>query len=470
MITLPDEFIVRNRRLLGEKEYNLFEAALQKTPPVSIRVNKRKNGSRFFGQNIVPWEENAFYLEERPSFTFDPLFHAGTYYVQEASSMFLGQILEQYVKKPVRYLDLCAAPGGKSTQAIDILSKDSLIICNEILRSRANILTENVIKWGQPNCIVTNNNVSDFSYLHHYFDVILTDVPCSGEGMFRKDNGAITEWSLANVNRCSSRQKEILSSTWDLLRPGGLFIYSTCTYNTEENEDTIIWLHENYGAEVLPVITKQSWGIKPALKGNFPVYRFMPHATKGEGFFIAVLQKPDSESCTHRETLISAALKKNKKKKNNGQRQTSDNGLYHYISEADNFVFENNEERSFAFPKVYANDLILLSDRLNLLHAGIPLTVSKGKDKVPEHALALSSYINRKNFPTVEIDISTAISYLRRETITIPEGYPKGYLLVIFKDTPLGWIKNIGNRTNNLYPQEWRIRSSHSPENTEHFL
>ena len=291
MIELPAPFIERTRRLLGA-DYDSFAAALDSESPVSLRLNPGKSRPTEVLGEAVPWSAQGYYLPERPAFTFDPCFHAGAYYVQEASSMFLGRVIAQYIKTPVRYLDLCAAPGGKSTDAIASLPAGSLVVSNEVIPNRAYILAENIVKWGSPYSIVTRNEAADFARLESYFDVIATDVPCSGEGMFRKDPAAIAEWSPAGVARCADRQRQILDDVWPALRPGGLLIYSTCTYNTEENEEMVLYLMNRLGATPLTVDTDPTWGIAPALMPSVTAYRFMPHLTRGEGLFLAVLQKP----------------------------------------------------------------------------------------------------------------------------------------------------------------------------------
>ena len=197
-MNLPQAFIERTRQLLGDEAYTPFEEALQTETPVSIRPNRMKCSQPVEGESI-PWASSGTYLKNRPTFTFDPLFHAGCYYVQEASSMFVEKVLQEYVKEPVVMLDLCAAPGGKSTLCRSVLPEGSLLVANEVMRNRSQILAENLIKWGHPEVVVTNNDPADFTDLTHLFDVILTDVPCSGEGMFRKDQVAVDEWSLENV-------------------------------------------------------------------------------------------------------------------------------------------------------------------------------------------------------------------------------------------------------------------------------
>ena len=254
MTNLPPSFIERTRRLLGD-DFSRFSCALETESPVSIRLNPAKCRLDSAPGERVPWSQQGYYLSTRPAFTFDPRFHAGAYYVQEAASMFLNRVISQYIHTPVRYLDLCAAPGGKSTDAIASLPAGSLVVSNEVIPNRANILAENIIKWGSPFSIISRNEAADFASFEAYFDVIAADVPCSGEGMFRKDPDAVAEWSPANVGRCADRQRQILSDVWDALRPGGMLIYSTCTYNTEENEEIVFFLMEQFGAIPLSVDT-----------------------------------------------------------------------------------------------------------------------------------------------------------------------------------------------------------------------
>ncbi|MES1226926.1 MAG: RsmB/NOP family class I SAM-dependent RNA methyltransferase, partial [Bacteroidota bacterium] len=199
----------------------------------SVRVNPNRTFNVEYStlnvQGKVPWSSNGYYLSERPSFTTDPLFHAGAYYVQEASSMFLEEAVKQTcdLSKPLKVLDLCAAPGGKSTLLQSIISNESLLISNEVIKSRVNILSENITKWGAANVVVTNNDPKDFQRLPEYFDLIVIDAPCSGSGLFRKDPEAITEWSSDNVMLCSQRQQRILADILPCLKPGGILIYST---------------------------------------------------------------------------------------------------------------------------------------------------------------------------------------------------------------------------------------------------
>lgn len=417
-MNLPAEFVARTQELLGVEEYEHLRTALSEEPPVSIRLNpwKKKNilsSGESLAYAPVPWCADGYYLDKRLTFTFDPLFHAGCYYVQEASSMFLEQVVRQYVDEPVTALDLCAAPGGKSTHLRSLLPEGSLLVANEVIRSRSRILSENLVKWGHPGVMVTNNDPADFDKLEEFFDLMVTDVPCSGEGMFRKDPGAIEEWSPENVEICWQRQRRIIADIWPSLKPGGLLIYSTCTYNTLENEENVRWMRNELEAEVLGVDVPSEWNITGNLIGeSFPVYRFLPHKTKGEGFFMAVLRKsgePSGRRPVNRETVLKKSLR----------------------------VIQS---------------------------AGVEPGIQKGKDLIPSHAQAVSITLQSDSYPVCELTYEQAIAYLRKEAIVLNADAPRGYLLVTYKQTPLGFVKNIGNRANNLYPQEWRIRSGYLPE------
>ena len=456
-MTLPTDFAARTRALLGE-EYNLLEAALRTDSPVSIRINRQKLGDARM-EDSVAWCDAGFYLRERPSFTFDPLFHAGGYYVQEASSMFLEQAIRSFVSGPVRCLDLCAAPGGKSTHLLSLLPEGSLLVSNEVIRSRSNILAENLTKWGNPNSIVTNNDPEEIGHLRHMFDVILTDVPCSGEGMFRKDADSMGEWSVANVELCAARQRRIIHDIWDALKPGGLLIYSTCTYNTEENEDNIHYIQEELGAEVLAIPVKEEWQVSGPLHFNNPVYRFFPHKTRGEGFFLAILRKAPGE--------VEEPRMKGKDKKGKSKPSTIPSTINEWIENPGDFRIEICGTTLQAIPAAHYDLWQMLSSRLRIISSGICLGELKGKDVVPSPALALSTSLNKSAFPRVDVSWEDAIRYLRKETLTLPPDTPRGYALVCYRGLPLGFAKHLGNRANNLYPQEWKIRSSHLPSGAQ---
>ena len=313
MVNLPADFVAETRRIMGDERYNRFVGAFDEEAPTSIRVNTRIVGDGCSwtsqaakpsvvmgdGGNRVPWCSEGYYLNDRPQFTFDPLLHAGCYYVQEASSMFVTHVLRTVQSSKFQAqsaLDLCAAPGGKSTALRSVLPDDCVLVSNEPMGNRAQILLENVTKWGGPNHIVTNNYPRDFRKSKLKFDLILCDVPCSGEGMFRKDPNAISEWSAQNVEKCWQLQREIVADAWECLNPGGLLIYSTCTYNTKENEENIRWILDTYDAQVLDIPVDPSWNITGSLLEGFnePVYRFIPGITRGEGLFVCALRKAGS--------------------------------------------------------------------------------------------------------------------------------------------------------------------------------
>lgn len=474
---LPESFSASIRPLLGSEDFCRLVAALSEEQPVSIRLNARfkPSVSRFALAKAtpVPWAAQGYYLSERPSFTFDPLFHAGCYYVQEASSMFVEQALQTYVHQPVVMLDLCAAPGGKSTHLLSLLPEGSLLVANEVMRNRSQILAENVAKWGSPDVVVTNNDPADFAPLEQLFDVMLTDVPCSGEGMFRKDPVAVSEWSPENVAICWQRQRRILADVWGSLKPGGLLIYSTCTYNTHENEENVAWICRELGAEVLPLQIPKDWGVTGNLQGSgFPVYRFLPHRTAGEGFFLAVIRKHGDcqESCfaadMQRQQPAMAKSVRSKKGKSVSVGLPKESLLVakSWVHDADAYAWITTDTAVSAFPQRYQPLLLRIQQHLRVLLAGVEVGQQKGKDLIPQHTLALSSLLQPAAFPVSEVSYEQAIAYLRKEAVVLTDGSPRGYVLLTYQGVPLGFVKNIGNRANNLYPQEWRIRSGYLPE------
>ena len=423
MVNLPADFVAETRRIMGDERYNRFVGAFDNEAPVTIRVNPRiaiDHGpwTMDHSDSQVPWCSEGYYLNDRPQFTFDPLLHAGCYYVQEASSMFVTHILRNVqcsstseAAKPITMvhgqcaLDLCAAPGGKSTALRSVLPDDCVLISNEPMGNRAQILLENVTKWGAPNHIVTNNYPRDFRKSKLKFDLILCDVPCSGEGMFRKDPNAISEWSAQNVEKCWQLQREIVADAWECLTPGGLLIYSTCTYNTKENEENIRWILDTYDAQVLDIPVDPSWNITGSLLDGFnePVYRFIPGITRGEGLFVCALRKISSKD---------------------------EGGRSKEISSAD----------------------IIKNKNLKVLDPGILLP--------PSSLLS----------PKVDVDYAEALKYLRGEALVLPPDTPRGIVTITYQGQALGPAKNIGNRANNLYPKPWRIKSTHLPSTAPKIL
>jgi tRNA and rRNA cytosine-C5-methylases len=485
IMDLPIPFIDYTRSLIGDEEYNKLYTSLQAEPLVTIRLNRAKCDDEAYSKlrsmyKQVPWCEDAFYLNRRLTFTFDPLFHAGYYYVQEASSMFVGYVLSRYLDKEesVTMLDLCAAPGGKSTHVRSVLPSGSLLVTNEVIRNRAQILAENLIKWGNSGVVVTNNDPSDFSALPHFFDVVLADVPCSGEGMFRKDATAIDEWTAENVDLCWQRQRRIISDMWGSLKPGGLLIYSTCTYNTKENEENVAWICEELGAEVLKVDVPQDWNITGNLLqgSDFPVYRFLPHRTDGEGFFLAVIRKKEIETSSQlfvsQKEMRRDTRKKSEKSKNTPLKISYDQWdmIYSWVTDSGAYEWNVAENKLSAFPQYFATALPELKSALRVVHAGLPIGEFKGKDLIPHHALSMNVDLSPERFARAEISYEQAIAYLRKESIVLSPDIPLGYTLLMYHSVPLGFVKNIGNRANNLYPQEWRIRSGYLPERLEVLL
>ncbi len=470
---LPEEFTTYTRQLMGDSLYGqLTDGINSDNAPTSIRLNPFKIPHGTYAtqqEGNVPWcPLYGRYLTERPNFTFDPLFHAGLYYAQEAASMMVDLVVRQLIHQPVTMLDLCAAPGGKSTALRAALPEGSLLVSNEPMRTRAQILAENIQKFGHQDAIVTNNYPRDFQKAGILFDAILADVPCSGEGMFRKDEGAIAEWSVQNVRQCAQLQRDIVRDIWPCLKPGGLLIYSTCTFNAHEDEENVAWIAHETGAEHIVLDTDTEWGITGNLteegEGAFPVYRFLPGKTKGEGLFMAVLRKREDD-----DNIIPAAKHTAKDRKNNrkakGKQDTTANTL---PSE----WLDNTTERESveiggtlcAIPMRWLPLYQNAANTLKILHAGIQTATRKGKDLIPAHGLALSVHLQRSHFSCAELSYADALSFLRKEAVSLPEGTPCGYVLVTYRGIPLGWEKNIGNRANNLYPQEWKIKSAHVPQ------
>ncbi len=426
----------------------LLEALTSTEPVSSIRLNPQKLWEDNGGGEVVPWCKFGRYLSERPKFTLDPAMHQGCYYVQDASSMFITHVIGQICQlrgdcRPLKYLDACAAPGGKTTAAIDALPTGSLVVANEFDPRRAQILSENVAKWGYPNMVITRGDTSQFRKLKSEFDIISVDAPCSGEGMMRKDAVAVQQWTPELVEQCADRQREILENVLPSLKAGGYLIYSTCTFNRSENEDIIDWLTENYPLEIVNLNIESAWGIVATPQG----YHFYPSHIKGEGLFISVLRLGEGDS-SGKET----------RKKPDAQRGEKKHPLQSWIVDSEKFMIEEVDDQVIALPKAYYGDIIRYRKALNIVNQGITLATIKGRDYIPTQQLALSTALNIKEFNTAEVDHDTALSYLRREAQSLPGDTPRGLVLLTYQSRPLGWVKNLGNRANNLYPDPWRIR------------
>jgi len=448
-MNLPQEFIEQLRDLLPDEWEALAEAITSSEPSVAVRVNAARGVTVPEGVRRVPWNDSGFYLTGRPAFTFDTNWHAGHYYVQDASSMFIAHVIGQFVHKPVRYLDLCAAPGGKTTAALQSLPQSSLVVANEIVPPRARVLADNVIRWGDPRCVVTSNAPAQVGKLNSFFDIIAADVPCSGEGMMRKDDEAVSQWTPQLVEQCAQRQREILCDVWPALRPGGLLIYSTCTYNRQENELMAEYIVHELGATSLEVPVEPAWNIHPAIGSDCHCYRFMPHRVDGEGLFMAVFRK-DGDA-PRQIPKVKTKNAKNAVEVGNG-----------WLNSPDDYVIDQQGDLCIAVPQDNRLEVAALRSALSVLHAGVELATVMGRKTVPHHALAMSLARSAQAFPTCEVDYPTALRYLRGESITVDA--PRGYVLISHQGALLGMANNLGNRANNLYPKSQRILSTHLPD------
>lgn len=436
----PEAFKYRTESILKD-EFDEFIQSLNSVSPTSIRVNN-KTALRP-STNMVAWCKKGYYLDERPLFTADPMFHAGAYYVQEASSMFLEQVILQYLPDAKYILDLCAAPGGKSTLIAQHFEENALLVCNEIIHSRANILAENLCKWGNPNTIVTNNPPKDFGKMKGFFDAIFIDAPCSGEGMFRKDPEAVKEWSEQNVKLCAERQKEIISSVWDALTENGFLVYSTCTYNREENEDNIEWLINEFDAELIRIKTAEEWKIAESDFG----YRFYPHKVKGEGLFLSLVRKKQAAG----NIKIQSGKKKNEPKLNT-------DSLFAPIKNKESYSLKKIENKIYAFDQAETDIYLFFKEYFNCLKTGLLLGETKGKDFIPSAELALSKILDHTAIDLLPLTLDDALRYLKKENLQKKLPDKKGFYLAEYQSLGLGWLKNLGNRFNNLYPQYWKIK------------
>jgi len=454
-VNLPDKLIDSLKELPGFDRQAFTNVHLSGEQITSIRLNPAKpvpqlNDLSSESRTRIPWTDNGYYLKERPSFTFDPLFHAGCYYVQEASSMFIEQALKQTMdlSKPLKILDLCAAPGGKSTHIQSLISRESLLVSNEVIRARANILKDNIIKWGSDNIVVTNNDPAHFTGLENYFDVIVIDAPCSGSGLFRREPEAIEEWSEASVQLCSQRQQRIIADVWPALKENGVMIYSTCSYSKEEDEHIADWLMDTFSVDSLPLSIDASWGIVETQSDKHQAYgyRFFPYKVKGEGFFISCFRKLDGGSSVVKPPKKSLLQKASK----------NETGIIRPWLQADAPVqLWKQKEEILAFPQQLEKELLTIVDNVYVRRAGIAIGKIAGNDLVPDHALALSNIINPATV-AVTLNKSAALQYLRREEVSLSIGH-KGWTLVQFEHYNVGWIKVLPNRINNYYPQGWRI-------------
>lgn len=414
---LPSGFISELESLIPDEAEECI-SALEQAPATSVKLNIRKcdNPSILgYGElERVKWCESGYYLPQRPKFTLNPLLHAGVFYVQDASSMIYETIMKGLI--PMTFdtsltpavADLCAAPGGKTTSLINAVPDGVFLLANEFTPQRAGALKENILKWGYPEIMVTNSPISKLAKAGAAFDVVAVDAPCSGEGMMRKEEIARSQWSEGLISQCAALQREILDNACRMLKPGGFLIYSTCTFNRREDEEQVEWLVENHDMAPFDPGFPEEWEIMSGIDTPYPCFRFMPHHTRGEGLFVAVMRKETDE-------------------------------------------YEN----TIPLPKLKE----WLRKNIKVIADGIPTEEKKGRDMVPTSVSALATDFKKGRYPEIEVDEATALSYLRHEALRFGPEIEKGFTVIKFKGFPLGFVKNIGSRANNMYPAEWRIRN-----------
>lgn len=452
MKQLPQAFI---ESISNYPQLAILSDSLLQPPVVSVRLNPMKchdvpHSLSGLVTAHVPWCEYGLYLSQRPQFTFDPNLHQGLYYVQDASSMAISALLRQITDgSPVTYLDACAAPGGKTTCALSSLPDGSVVVANEYDHRRASILYENLAKWGAKDTVVSRGDTSRIKRLGEFFDIAAVDAPCSGEGMMRKDIKAVEQWSPRLVDSCMKLQREIIADVLACLKPGGYLIYSTCTFNTKENENNVKWAIENFGLKPVKIdCLEKNEDIVKGIDCDFPCYRFIPGRIDGEGLFLSLLRKP---GCAETEVPYKAVKEKID---NNGFKKASE-----WI--CGNMELWAKDNEIWAADRNNAKKIRHISSKLDTISQGVHVATIKGKDIIPCHELALSHIFDREAFPNTELPLDQAILFLQRENVILPQGTPRGFVLLTCQNHPLGFVKNIGNRSNNLLPKQWRILSRH---------
>lgn len=449
MLQLPSEFVESISCCTGFDEM-AFKEAHQSMPPTSIRLNPFKPATLEFPLHArVPWHSKGFYLEKRPSFTNDVLFQAGCYYVQEAGSMFMEHALTSCVdfNQSLMALDVCAAPGGKSTLLNSLLTQESVLVCNELVKSRADVLSQNLSKWGTCNVVVTNNDPSAYQAIESVFDIVLVDAPCSGSGLFRKQHDAIDEWSLDQVNVCSQRQKRILADVLPSLKQDGILVYSTCSYSQQENEMIADWLVSEFQLETINIPIEPTWGIVETQSEQHKAfgYRFYPDKTPAEGFFCAVFKKSNALPAASFKKKKQGAFVAFKPKEKELFKEWLANLNSHVLTTFKDDVLLTNQA---------ALDFINQFPHLYFKKVGSTLGSIIKTALIPHHDLALS--IHKANaIQTISCSRDEAISFLKKELQHI-HGV-RGWNLMTYQHFGLGWVKHLGNRVNNYLPGEFKI-------------
>lgn len=448
---LPIVFRQRMLHKLGEKNYLKFESSLSESSPTSIRLHPTKNNEDQGNLSQIPWCPLGKYLNERPSFTLDPAFHTGEYYVQESASMFIWHILDQCIadNKEIKILDLCASPGGKTSLIAAYLENKGLLVANEVIKTRAYTLKTNMIKEAYENVVITNNDPKDFGVLDNFFDIILVDAPCSGEGMFRKNHKAIDEWSEENAIHCAARQRRIIADVLPSLKENGYVIYSTCTYNDQENIDNLIWATKNLPLKNIVVECPEEWGIVKIEKEDNLGYQFYPHLVQSEGFFISLMQK--TEATPKNKIKIRVKLEPASK----SEMLT----LSKWVQLNPNMTFAKDPtDMVHYYPISFKDEINMLFSYVRIIHCGITFGKITKDIVVPEHDLALYPKVS-ENIPRYELSKKEALLFLKKELNQI-DSEELGWIIVTYHSNGIGWIKNIGSRLNNYLPNEWKIRMS----------
>ena len=427
---LPEAFLIRMKDMLGE-EYPAYLNSLERPRAVALRFNplKGEQPALPFVRDNVPWEEKGYYYDPESRPGLHPYHECGVYYLQEASAMSAVALLDPQPGE--RVCDLCAAPGGKSTQIAGRMMGEGFLLCNEWSPKRAKILSQNIERLGVANSLVTNENVENLSRrLPEYFDRVLVDAPCSGEGMFRKEEAAITEWSEETVSMCAARQRGILRAAAKFLRPGGRLVYSTCTFAPEENEETVAAFLEEH-PDFAPMDVEAPWFAKVGVG----MFRLWPHKLLGEGHFVAVLQKAG-------EGETSDANLKGEKLPKEWDAFAKETGIVLPAGKAVCF----GETLYWAHPET--PDL----KGLRVLRVGLELgEVRKGRF-VPSHALALwlKEAKNMQSYPAQSKEIA---DYLHGDVVPSKKN---GWCLVMADGYSIGWGKGDGNVLKNHYPKGLR--------------
>ncbi len=431
MSTLPELFLERMCSQLGD-EYADYLRSLDRPRAVALRWNALKGAmpSLPFVSAQVPWEPLGFYYDPSARPGLHPYHDAGAYYLQEASAMAPVVLLDPQPGEKI--LDLCAAPGGKTTQIAVRMAGRGLLVCNEIHPKRARILSQNVERLGIANALVLNEdpNVLADRFVG-CFDRILVDAPCSGEGMFRKEAAAVTDWSVENVQLCAQRQRKILAAAARMLRPGGRLVYSTCTFSPEEDELTIAAFLEGH-RDFVPEHMDARW-FTPGENGSF---RLWPHKLLGEGHFAAVLRRTDGEEGSLPPAADCSPLPK----------------CWDSFAAEQGIHLPGSKTVSFGDTWFCAPESLPSLRGLRVLRAGLELGTVRKDRLEPSHALALWLH-PRPDDLRLSADDPMLSAYLRGETIP---GKQKGYRLVCADSFSLGWVKGDGQTLKNHYPKGLR--------------